>query len=98
MSGIIVCGQFDVLGDTCPGCGGYVHRVRRGGFPGPMGRHCDEDCAADADEWLARQRAAEHVRMRDLMCECDTCTAAGHPTVGERAEWAEYLAAYGGLR
>lgn len=48
---IVVCDQFAVLGDTCPGCGGWLHRVQQGGFPGLHGaRFCDEDCIAEDQE------------------------------------------------
>lgn len=35
----IVCGQLSVLGDACPSCGGWLHRVMRGGFAGPDDAH-----------------------------------------------------------
>lgn len=89
---VIACTQFDVLGDECPECGGPLNRVQRGGFPAQAGYVCDEDCATDMSDRIARQRVATHLHQRDLMCECETCTAAGHPTVAERAEWAAYLA------
>jgi hypothetical protein len=61
-----------------------------------IGRMCSEDCAADWAEHRAQQRAADHIHTRDLMCDCDTCLAAGHPTQAERTEWAEYRAGLDG--
>lgn len=89
---VIVCGQFDILGDECPGCGGYVHRVQHGGFPSLMGFVCDEDCAADSSDYVMRRRAAAHVSNRDLLCICPICLAAGHPTHAERDEYAAWKA------
>lgn len=89
----IACGQYDVLGDGCPGCGGWLHRVQRGGFPGPNGWHyCDEDCIADHQEYVARQHVESHYGTRDLLCECEICTARGLPTQAMRDEYAAYLA------
>lgn len=85
---IFVCGPDDVLSGCCPECGGWLHRVRRGGFADPGGMNvCDEDCLASAQEHRSRQSPTEHVRLRDLMCTCLTCTLAGHPTPEERAEY-----------
>lgn len=55
---VIVCDQFAVLGDSCPGCGGWLHRVVRNGFPGHGSmRFCEEDCIADDQERVERLRA-----------------------------------------
>lgn len=63
---LIVCDQFAVLGDACPGCGGWLHRVVHGGFPGAHGvRFCDEDCIAD-DQEHQRRRAAQRGEAEEL--------------------------------
>ena len=94
MTEIIVCGQAEILGNACAYCEDQLPRI--GAVLTSLGWMCSEDCAADWAETRARQRAAAHVAARDLMCECDTCMSAGHPTAAERAEWAEYLASRGG--
>lgn len=83
-----VCGQFDVLGDGCPGCGGWLHRVMRGGFIGPDGFwYCDEDCIVDYQVWKEQQ----HVQRRDLLCACEICVKHGRPTQAELTEYQDYL-------
>lgn len=89
--GIIVCGQHDVLGSMCPECGGHLHAIRRGGFSD--GEHlavCSEECIESFQQHLARSAREAHFNVRDLMCACEVCTAAGHPTDAERREWADY--------
>ena len=93
MAAIIVCSQFDILGDECPNCGGDVHRVQRGGFPSLMGFVCDEECAVAASDFVQHRRAEAHLAVRDLLCDCADCTAAGHPTQAERDEYAAWAAA-----
>jgi hypothetical protein len=77
----IVCGQAEVLGDGCPGCGGWLHCEVRGGYAGPKGwRFCSEECAADQEEYVApavRVRGGLHTR--------------GLPTAEMRQEYADYL-------
>lgn len=94
MSVAIVCGQFDVLGDQCPGCGGWLHCEVRGGYAGPKGwRFCTEECAADQEDWLARKHLDEHAGVRDLLCDCaEYCAPRGLPTEEMRQEYADYLA------
>lgn len=88
----IVCGQDAVLGGICPECGGSLHRVARGGFPDQYGmRYCDEDCIAEYQHRCAEDARRDHLAVRDLMCACEVCAAAGHPTGAERAEWQAYL-------
>lgn len=95
---IIACGQSDVLGDGCPGCGGWLHCEVRGGFAGPKGwRFCSEDCAAGQEEWLAQKHVADHVGTRDLLCDCaEFCAPRGLPTAEMRQEYADYLASIKG--
>ena len=96
---IFLCKANDIASGMCVGCGDWVHRVQQGGFPGPDGNaYCSEDCISDYQEWLAESHRQTHLRVRDLLCECSFCTAAGRPTVAERAEWAEYVAQYGEKR
>lgn len=87
---IIACGQNEIMPDTCVECGGWLHAERRNGFSGPTGRVCSEDCAADATEQAALQDQRQHVRMRDLMCTCEVCAVAGHPTQAEQDEYRAY--------
>ena len=93
---VIVCGQFAILGDECPGCGGYLHRVRRGGFEARGWWHCSEDCIADYQEWLAKQHAEGHYASRDLLCACEICAARGLPTQEMLDEYSAYLASIKG--
>jgi hypothetical protein len=49
--------------DECPNCGGWVHANdedgnRSPGVETPHGVYCSEDCAADAEVFRARARAA----------------------------------------
>ncbi len=91
---IIVCGAADVLGDACPECGGWLSRVRKGGFPDPGSLNvCDEDCIASAQATRAATSRGRHLELRDLLCDCaEICAPAGRPTDAERAEWAAYCA------
>jgi hypothetical protein len=93
---VIVCGQAEILGGRCLECEGPVPTV--GGVLSKLGWLCSEDCASDMTERIARLRAETHLHQRDLMCECDTCIAAGHPTDMERTEWAEYLVVQDGTQ
>ena len=55
-------------------------------------RFCSMECVeqnVDQQSYVARDH---HLRTRDLMCGCEVCSAAGHPTGAEHAEWAAYLA------
>lgn len=90
---IIVCDQAAVLGDGCPGCGGWLHRVQRSGFPGPHGWfYCDEDCIADQAEQEAHNHVDAHLGTRDLLCDCaQFCAPRGLPTQEMRDEYAAYL-------
>lgn|SRR5512145_295764 len=90
---IIVCGQFDILGDECPGCGEWLHRVLRGGFEGPHGlRFCAQSCIDDQIEANARRHADDHLGVRDLLCNCaEVCAPRGLPTPAMLAEYAAYL-------
>lgn len=86
---IFLCGQDSILGDVCPGCGGWLHRVVRGGFPDRHGnRLCDEECIVEEQQ----VNDSHHLRIRDLLCECEICTRHGRPNVAERQEWTDYLA------
>jgi hypothetical protein len=80
---IVTCTQATVLPDECPECGGWLHRVHRGGVPGPAGQYCGEDCASDAQSRINIRTTAAHLYSRDLLCSCPTCRAAGHPTEQE---------------
>ncbi len=94
---IIVCGQFSILGDECPGCGSHLHRVRRGGFQGADGWwYCDEDCIADHQEWLAKQHTEGHHASRDLLCACKICVARGLPSRAMLDEYKAYVASIKG--
>lgn len=98
---VIACGQGRVMPDGCPGCGGWVHAdlddgTPSPGFPGPHGwLFCTEDCAADQQRSEEQEAGREHLRLRDLMCACEVCTVAGHPTQQELDEYRAYQA---GLR
>jgi hypothetical protein len=91
---VIMCGQSDVLGDGCPGCGGWLHVERRGGCPGEHGWfYCTEDCIADHREMIVRRHIDSHIGTRDLLCECPKiCAPRGLPTAAMRQEYADYLA------
>lgn len=93
---VIACGQFDILGDECPGCGGGLSDYQQGGYAGEHGvRYCSEDCIVAAQESAKLADQRHHLNVRDLMCACEVCTRAGHPTAGELAEWREYQASRG---
>lgn len=87
---IIVCTQEHICPDECIECGGWLHSERRGGYSGPGGRYCTEDCAADAQERVERIDVRTHLYARDLLCDCLICTGAGHPTAAELAEYQAY--------
>jgi NADH pyrophosphatase NudC (nudix superfamily) len=90
---IFLCGQDEIIGKNhCVECDGWLgaHPIENNGF-----RFCDEDCIASYQANASAMSRESHVHMRDLMCECKICTAAGHPTEAERAEWAAYQAQYG---
>lgn len=90
---IITCTQNDILPDECPECGGWLHDERRGGVPGPFEWwFCSEDCAASCQDHATAGDRVAHLHVRDLMCDCEVCTAAGHPTDAEKAEWAAHQA------
>lgn len=95
---VIVCGRGDILADTCPRCGGWLHAVRRGGFPGPHGwQYCDEDCAAEQAERDLQQQVEIHLNVRDLLCGCaEVCAPLGLPTQEMRNEYATYQASVAG--
>jgi hypothetical protein len=90
---VILCSQSDVLGEGCPGCGDWLHRVVRGGFPHNGWHYCDQECIADYEESRARSHVAAHTGTRDLLCDCaDICAPRGLPTAAMRQEYADYLA------
>lgn len=86
---MIACGPGAMFADECVSCGGWLHRVTRGGFPGPNGwRYCAEECAADQADHSARQ----HLAVRDLLCDCErVCAPRGLPDAAMREEYAAYL-------
>jgi uncharacterized Zn finger protein (UPF0148 family) len=88
---IVTCTQATVLPDECPECGGWLHRVHRGGVPGPVGQYCEEDCASAAQTRIDQQARAAHLYCRDLLCSCPVCQAAGHPTEAEREEYRTHI-------
>lgn len=92
---IIACTQDHIAPDECCNCGGWLHVVQRGGFPGPFGKYCTEECAVDAQRHGEEADRRGHLNQRDLLCDCPICTAAGHPT---RAELDDYRAYQAGLR
>jgi hypothetical protein len=53
-------------------------------------RYCCEDCIADRQEWVARQRTKGHYATRDLLCACDICAARGLPTQAMLDEYDAY--------
>jgi len=87
---VIACGPGAMFADECLSCGGWLHREVRGGYSGPNGwRYCSEECAADQQEYSARQ----HLLVRDLLCDCErVCKPRGLPDAAMRAEYADYLA------
>lgn len=87
---IIACTQEYIAPNECIECGGWLHSQRRRGYPGPAGRYCTEDCAANAQERIERDQRHNHLEIRDLMCDCEVCVAAGHPTEAELAEYQAY--------
>jgi hypothetical protein len=95
MMTLIACTQQHIAPDDCVNCGGWLHEELRGGYPGPAGSYCTEDCAADAQQRCDQADQAAHLHTRDLLCTCPTCVAAGHPTPQELDEWRTYQA---GLR
>lgn len=87
------CGQAEVMPDDCPFCGGWLHRVQQAGFEGPHGwRFCEPDCITEQIEYEARRAEADHLNVRDLLCECEVCRRHGLPTAAMRAEYAAYRA------
>lgn len=86
---IFVCGQDDIIGNVCVECEAPLNRR---GITVRVGRVCSEDCAADQADRIAAQDRRTHLNQRDLSCDCDICTAAGHPTEAEQREWSDYLA------
>lgn len=88
---VIACTQDHVLADECPECGGWLHTEIRGGFPGPVGNYCSEDCTTSAQLRIDQQAKDTHLYQRDLLCDCKVCTKAGLPTLAELAEWVNYL-------
>lgn len=97
MSGLIVCGQNEVLGDECVTCGGWLDSVQRGGFEGPHGwRFCDLDCIDDQVEREAQAEIQHHLTVRDLLCACEDCEENGLPTQAMLDEYAAHAAALRG--
>lgn len=100
--GIIACGQNEIMPDICPGCGGWIHAdlddgTPSPGFPGPHGwLFCSEDCAEGCQRAEEENARRTHLNQRDLMCTCEVCTAAGHPTPAELAEYRAYCDAQAG--
>lgn len=84
-----LCGQSDVSRGECVECG---FGINGDGYPAQVGRVCSEDCAAGQSERLAEEARARHLRLRDLMCACGTCAAAGYPTDEDRVEYEAYQA------
>lgn len=91
--GALVCGQFAVLGDGCPGCGGWLHVERHGGYTDHQGwRFCSEDCIADQQERAAQNHCDVHLGTRDLLCDCaEYCAPRGLPTAAMLQEYQDYL-------
>lgn len=88
---IIACTQDDICPDECLNCGGWIgSEGNPHGVPGPMGRYCSEDCAAGHQESLIDNYRVSHLYLRDLMCECEICTANGLPSPMDRAEYLAY--------
>lgn len=94
---IVLCGQAAVMPDECPACGGWLHHVQVGGFPGPHGwKFCTPDCVDDQVEFEARREVDHHLNTRDLLCACAVCARRGLPTDAMRAEYAAYRAGAAG--
>lgn len=90
---IILCGQAGIMPDACVECGGWLHRVQRGGIENNGSRYCDEDCIADYQQRRRINHLNGHYANRDLLCNCaEICAPAGRPTAAERQEYADYLA------
>lgn len=84
---VILCGQNEVMPDTCQSCGGWLHVERRGGFDGC----CSEDCLADLQELVQENAIEVHLRLRDMLCHCaEVCAPRGLPTQDEKDEKAAY--------
>lgn len=91
---IIACGQDEILGDECVFCGGWLDRVTPGGLVGPHGwLFCDLDCINGQVEYEALLDTQRHLKVRDLLCECQMCQEVGLPTQAMRDEHAAYGAA-----
>lgn len=87
---VFLCGRNDIGGGRCcVWCESLLQKGR--GIEARGGLFCGEECAAQHHDWLEQMHRADHLRVRDMLCDCDTCAAAGHPTVAERAEWAAYV-------
>lgn len=84
---LIACTQGHVIPDECPECGGWLHTTTHGGIAGPAGSYCTEDCAMAAQTWIKKQARDAHLHLRDLVCACEVCVAAGHPTDTETTQW-----------
>lgn len=84
----IAC-QRDIFGDDCVECQGPLGILP---IPATVGYVCSTDCRDSQADRLDADARAAHLRLRDLMCGCDTCVAAGHPSAADRAEWTAYRA------
>lgn len=95
---IIACGQDEICPDECANCGFWLSSEIPGGVPGPFGRYCTEDCAADAAHQAVLLERQAHLYHRDLLCACaEVCAPNGHPTAAEVAEYRAYVeATHGG--
>lgn len=88
-----MCDQ-SALGEACPGCGGWLHRVQHGGFRFDGWPYCDPDCYEDWFEWRRSAHMDGHLATRDLLCDCaEFCAPAGRPTAAELQEYADGVAA-----
>lgn len=88
---IIACTQDSIAPDECPECGGWLHHEVRGGYSDGGFRYCSEECIDNYQSRAGEVDRRAHLHCRDLMCRCEWCTADGHPTASEVAEYHAYL-------
>ncbi|MDQ3578021.1 MAG: hypothetical protein M3443_10565 [Actinomycetota bacterium] len=85
----IACRQRDIFGDDCVECQGPLGILP---IPATVGYVCSTSCHDSQAARLDAADRAAHLRLRDLMCGCDTCAAAELPSAADRAEWTAYRA------
>ena len=88
MTTLFLCGPDEITGFGCLCCGGSIHAVAEGGFRTTRGTFCSEDCIFDDEEF----NVETHLRLRDMLCDCEEiCAPRGLPTAEDLQEYETYL-------